>query len=77
MKVNVRVANDQERQEHKLVVIEAEGKIYNLNYRNAFAFISSLEGDEDFKPFIKRCEKYESAKELEDYFEKHNIKFSN
>lgn len=75
MKVHTRVANDKERSEHKLVIIETEEKVYELDYRNAFALISSLKDADSFKVFDDMCLNFKSNKELEAYLTANNIKY--
>jgi len=76
MKVLVRVGNDIERAANKYVVFETASGNYYLDVKNAFVFIQALDGDDSFKPFMKRCEAFKCVCELEDFFNKNNIKYS-
>lgn len=75
MKVHTRVANDLEREEHKLVIIETEEKVYKLDYKNGFALISLLKDADSFKAFDDICLDFKSNKEFEAYLTSNNIKY--
>ncbi len=75
MIVHTRVANEKERNDNKLVIIETEEKVYSLDYRNSFAFISSLKDADSFKVFDDMCKDFKSNKDLEAYFDANNVKY--
>lgn len=75
MKVHTRVANDLERKEHKLVIIETEEKVYKLDYKNGFALISLLKDADSFKAFDDICLDFKSSNELEEFLSSNGIKY--